>query len=329
MFNLKDFLPHFESLAKKYLGSPNMVELESLMRPLRNGEEEFSLKHIKIIKDEEGKNWKFLWFWKIPEIDERTLSGLRDAFKRLKPIDRAVIGKLKEAVGDIEVVSCILRFADPDNYAILSPPVENLLNIKGKDHVEKYLNYLHDLKLLKDEYEFDRMADVDKALWTLARILNSNTLRYQPPYDELYDSYKSSPNLVKKIMASNSLKTIFEDEPILVAELLLEREHVVSAMIAGRLLELKVKKLCEANTIKLQKKTKKGPTNKKMYELLEDLRFKRIISETERSELKTCWDIRCRCTHEDDDEGRTSILPSRGDVEKMVKKIRDFLDDYE
>lgn len=324
-FNLKDLLPHFEGLAEQYLGSPNMAALENIMSPVRDGSEDLSLAHIKAIRDEERKYWNFLWFWEIPEIEESKLASANKMLKKLKPRNRQLIKELYDIFKNIEVVSCILRFIDPENYAIISPPVENLLNIKGKDHVEKYINYLTDLRQLKDNYEFERMADVDMALWALARILNSHELRHKYPFKEFYDSYKHTYNLVKEIMAKNSFFSLFDEEPILVAELLSNSDHIVSGIMAGRLLELAIKKLAEENNIKLKVKMKHRDRDKTLSELLDELKLRKVIKERNCSELKECWDIRCRCVHEDEDNEKRSELPSQGEVKKMVRIIRKFL----
>jgi hypothetical protein len=73
----------------------------------------------------------------------------------------------------IEVVSVILRFVDPQNYAIISPPVEKFFSLQPKeDHVEYYLNYLNLLKKTAKHYQLPRgLADVDMGIWSLSFLL--------------------------------------------------------------------------------------------------------------------------------------------------------------
>lgn len=73
----------------------------------------------------------------------------------------------------IEVVSIILRFVDPQNYAIISPPVEKFFSLQPKeDHVEYYVSYLNLLEKTSKHFRSPtRLADVDMALWCLSFLL--------------------------------------------------------------------------------------------------------------------------------------------------------------
>lgn len=82
--------------------------------------------------------------------------------------ERQAIRELLEEIKHIELVSIILRFIRPDQYGILSPPVERVLNVRwGSDAVETYVNYLRDLRAIRREVGFSRVADADMALWVL------------------------------------------------------------------------------------------------------------------------------------------------------------------
>ena len=78
-----------------------------------------------------------------------------------------LIGELLHAFKAIELVSIILRFIRPEKYAIFSTPTEMLLEIRRGSPVETYVNYLTDLRLIQKRYGFERVADVDMALWVL------------------------------------------------------------------------------------------------------------------------------------------------------------------
>ncbi|GAJ03581.1 unnamed protein product, partial [marine sediment metagenome] len=217
------------------------------------GKEELSLRHLKAIRDD----WAFLTWWKMPPIKQEDLEYLKGVFVDLGPQDKRIISKLYDLLKNIEIVSCILRFIDPQNYGILSPPVENILNVKGKHQIEKYTNYLEDLKELKEEYNFERIADVDMALWALANIMNYSELKHHPTYSSIYNEYEQTANPVKKIMARNSLEQIKEEKPLYKAELFFDSDFVTAGLIAGRVLDLFVKELCDENGIKRIERTKK------------------------------------------------------------------------
>ncbi|GAH54918.1 unnamed protein product, partial [marine sediment metagenome] len=231
-FNLKAVFKYFPSISEVYLGKPKMKELEDIFKPLKDREEAFSLEHLKILIDEENRYWKFLDWWKMPGVKEKELEDLKYIFNKLKKNDELVIGKLYAVLKNIEIVSCILRFVDSNNYGILSSPVECLLYVKGIDPEEKYLLYLENLDELKKEYQFARIADVDMALWTLARILNSSSLKDVPKYKKIYELYKNKPNAVKRIMARNALEHIWEEKSYLqISYLFLETDYVIAGLI--------------------------------------------------------------------------------------------------
>lgn len=62
----------------------------------------------------------------------------------------------------------VLRFVVPKHYGILSSPVEHALGIQpAAESIDRYLNYVKDLRLIRDARGFDTAAQVDQALWTL------------------------------------------------------------------------------------------------------------------------------------------------------------------
>ena len=320
-FDLREVLQYFETLAEKeFCMVPKMKELETLMEPIREGKAKLTIDHIKTIKDEDEKYWPFLRFWNIPEIKESQLSTINEALKNKKAGIKQLISAFFDVFKHIEVVSCFLRFIDPKNFAIMSPPVENLINTRGKDYVEKYCNYLEDLRELMEDYNFNRLADVDMSLWALARILNSQDLHYIPPYSEIYNSYKNSYNSVKRIMAKNSLSNLMEEEPILLAEVIFDSDYILSGLIAGRILELSIKALCKENQIKTKlRKSKDQVEFIRCIGLLDRLKSKKVITAGEDQELGFCWQIRNKCLHE------VEKLPSKEEVKKMVKTIKKFI----
>lgn len=90
-------------------------------------------------------------FWNLPGSNEpETVRGLLHIFK------------------SIELVSIILRFVRPEHYAIYSAPIQHMLDIRhGRDLVQTYLAYLENLRELKSHHYFERVADMDMALWVL------------------------------------------------------------------------------------------------------------------------------------------------------------------
>lgn len=323
-FNLKTMLKYFPNISEVYLGKPKMKELEDIFKPLKDREEAFSLEHLKILIDEENRYWKFLYWWKMPGVKEKELEDLKYIFNKLKKNDGLVIGKLYDVLKNIEIVSCILRFVDPNNYGILSSPVECLLYVKGKEPEEKYLLYLENLDELKKEYQFTRIADVDMALWTLARILNSSSLKDVPKYKKIYELYKNKPNAVKRIMARNALEHIWEEKSYLqISYLFLETDHMIAGLIIGRQLERFVKKLCKRNDIPLVERDINGNEKKvSIKKLAYELADGGHITKEEKFSIHNWWEIRCDLAHE------FKMKSTYNEVERMIEGINIFINKY-
>jgi hypothetical protein len=321
-FDLKVVGEYFSEVGKIYLGNPQMDDLEEIFKAIREGREELTVHHIRALRDEENKYWSFLNWWRMPEINENELLILRGAFVGLKREDKILVKKLFDILKNIEIVSCILRFIDPKNYGILSSPVESLLNIKGDNPVEKYLHYIENLWELKDHYKFKRNADVDMALWTLARILNSSRLKEIPRFREIHERYRYYPNHVKKLMARNSLEQIWEEKRYIdIAELFLETDPIVAGVLAGRELERFIKSLCVKHNIDI---TRVGRSGFEEYisppGLAKKLSKKGFITYEEADMIRDLWETRCDLTH----ELKTSSNYSQ--IKKLIDWITDFID---
>ncbi len=323
-FNLKTVGKYFPNISELYLGKPKMKELEDIFKPIKNGEEAFSIEHLKIMIDKENRYWKFIDWWGIPEIKNEEMEKLIYVFEDLKQRDESVIKRLFKLLGNIEMVSCILRFVDPINYGILSSPVECLLNVKGEAPKEKYLLYLENLDELKKEYQFTRIADVDMALWTLARILYSSSLKDVPEYEKIYELYKNKPNAVKRIMARNALEHIWEEKSYLhISDLFLETDYVIAGLIAGRQLELFVKKLCKQNDISLEELDIKSNEKKvSIKKLANELAKGGYITREGKFSIYDWWEIRCDLAHE------FKMKSTCNKVERMIEGINIFINKY-
>ncbi len=131
----------------------------------------------------------------------------RGLFKDLTKNERRVISVLYSIFKNIEVTSVILRFIDPENYGIISPPVRCALRLPAKDnYVDEYLDYLSILRMYAAEYSFITVADADIALWTLVeRCLRDkgpeceNFKRYQERMISIEEEYIRKSQLFKKM----------------------------------------------------------------------------------------------------------------------------------
>jgi len=314
-----DFLEIGEAAEDKLL---RLSEIEDLLEPVRIGRERFSRKHLEIIKDPEEHYWKFLAWWKIPDMDEAQYDLIGDSLAKLDPNKKTAVFRLNNVVKNIEIVSCILRFVDPVHYGILSPPVETLLGVKGESSEQKYFNYLENLRDLQREYCFTRLADVDMALWALSCILNRSELRQIPKFKDFYEQYRNSVNPIKLLMARNSLKEIWTEKRYLnIAELFLETDHKVAGILASRDLERMVKGTCVNQGIELYKETL-APKHKRepreFMTLAEDLSKENDFIKSYLSDIRKWRRLRADLLHEVD------IDVAYEDIVDMIKGMKEL-----
>jgi len=326
-FNLKDYLPYFIKVGERRFGL--IVDFDSLEKAfvhLRTKKEQFSVKHLDLLQ----KDYAFMKWWKIPSLDQGEYKEIQDAMASLKPRDKEGIFCIYDKIKNIEVVSCILRVIDPDNYAVMTPPVENLLNSQGRHQVDKYMNFLGDLEVLKEVYEFTRIADVDKALWTLANITNDPSLRYSSEeYRDLYDRYQDSVNRVKVIKAKNALKPILEGRSSYLdfAIQSIDVDYELAGIFAGKEFESLIKRMCEDNDIK----TKWRGTGKhmKMHHLFNKLVEKHVIKPSDIAIFDGWRNTRNESIHEDNlfkDDEEERVLKQK--ITEMIEGLKQLQSDY-
>jgi len=320
-FNLRKVLRFFVETGQRTQHKTLRLDLiEERMAVVKNGLEDFSIEHLKVIKDEEEEYWRFLRWWKLPEIEDEVFDDFTGELVDLEPNDSAVILNLFKALKNIEIVSCVLRFICPEHYGILSPPVENLLNVRGKDPVEKYMNYLDNLAELKEEYNFARIADVDMALWTLANILNYSDLRADPKFRQIYDQYILKSNPIKRIMARNSLEDIWQEKSYLsIGDLFLDTDYVVAGILARRELEKFVKKICKKYGI-AEIDRDVGP--RKFCDLVNDIGHKGLIGNEDRLLMRKLYGLGSQLVH-----GRENRV-SKVQVKDMLVETSQLLENY-
>jgi len=150
----------------------DMAEIEN---KLSNVKEDDCFDRKDLLKITDTKEWDYKKFW--PDLLtaihlDQPITGI---FKLGWEERKKTISEIYKRFLHIEVVSVILRFVDPQNFAILSPPVEKFFSLQPKDdHVEYYTNYLNLLRKTSKHFQSPkRLADVDMALWCLYHFLKN------------------------------------------------------------------------------------------------------------------------------------------------------------
>jgi hypothetical protein len=158
----------FKKITKKKSGKEQDLEIiEKRLQHLRkNGA--LSYEDLINIKDEYAWPFNEYWMWPCREQIETKLRKTDGWFKNLPEDEEKVIDGLNNIFKNISLVSIVLRFIHPEHYAIYSrPPLKILRSERGGDDVDEYLNYVKDLRILRDSFKVTKTSEVDMIVWAI------------------------------------------------------------------------------------------------------------------------------------------------------------------
>lgn len=147
--------------------------------------------------------------------------------------DREIVKNLLDVFLQIEPVSMVLRFARPKQFGIYSSPVAELLGIRPRrKKTATYAAYLKSLRELRDARGFERIADVEMALWGVQVGVVEDRLEGDEP-KALLEAFARDVSL-RQIHARNLTVQLFSETPKLkLAEALLTTNVPLAGQIAG------------------------------------------------------------------------------------------------
>ena len=162
--------------------------------------------------------WGGEQFWQWPsrkEFNERrglTPIALGDTDDNREK-EKITIEELLRVFRHIEPVSVVMRFLAPDRFGILSPPVEKLLEVSpSSSPPEKYLSYVEDLRVIKNKRKFERVADVDMAIWTLQQVMDHpDRLNKVVAEGEGWRKAYENDRLLREIRVRNLTRSLFRN----------------------------------------------------------------------------------------------------------------------
>lgn len=163
---------------------------------------------------------------------ERALKA-EDWYRRWQELRKhEIVRKLFAAYRQIEPVSMLLRFICPERYGIYSSPVAHVLGIRPRrTQTATYEAYLESLRALRDTRHFERIADVEMALWALQLGVVDGLLKGRER--GLETSYKRDSAL-RQMQAGNLTAQLFSERSKLdLAEALLTTNSALAGQIAG------------------------------------------------------------------------------------------------
>lgn len=169
--NREDYRKLFDEVARlKYGIDVNFLPIESELGKLRNGGA-LTYDHLEAIANDNLWPFSQYWRWPVKEQIKKELEKTKDWFVDLPKGEGQVVTDLLNIFKEISLVSVILRFVAPEHYGIYSrPPLKVLQVERGKDDIEEYLNYLEELRFIKEIYKGIRVADVDMMVWAVAHL---------------------------------------------------------------------------------------------------------------------------------------------------------------
>ena len=164
------------------------------------------------------------WYRQWQDLSERKLvTGLFGVFRQIEP------------------VSMVLRFWNPECYGIMSSPVATILGVRPERRPQtSYSTYLESLRKIGKERGFKHAADVEMALWVLqVGVLDGVLPREQA--DPLKRRYRRDAAL-RQLATHNLTADLFARKKLDVAEALLATKVEVAGQLAGVEFELRVGK---------------------------------------------------------------------------------------
>lgn len=251
-------------------------------------------KLLNIAKD----HWWFAEYWDIPRGGNDSLSVQFRFCDLDEKNEGAVIQELLSSFRHIELVSILLRLVRPDQYGILSPPVQRILNVSwGSDAAETYVNYLQNLREIRRKIGFNRVADADMALW----VLHAKVFGGEQGGRELREYYDNDEHLLK-LRAENIMRP-FQAIPLLPLAMAMEsRRSDMAAVTACYLFEVAVRE-------KARSVGEAYGGGIKLSEVLDGLRSQIGIKR---------WRLMKRIR---DNLFHKNIRPSRSEVQDLLKEI--------
>ncbi len=226
---LHDCFEAFGEVTKEKYGTAyHYAAIELDVAPLRNRR---PLTYEDLRYFESPRNWEFRTWWVFPPEHHVTSELKRREFNfwRLPEKEQSLIESLLDVFKFIELVSIILRFVRPEHYGIISPPVERILESRrGSNAVETYLNYIEDLRKIKEHYHFERVADADMALWVLHERCFGST-----PDEATRKEYRKD-SFIRELQAKNLMEHFLADSTYAqLARSLLPTNHILAGQLGG------------------------------------------------------------------------------------------------
>ena len=292
---LKKCLSQFREVTEKKYGTPcDFALVETSVAPLGH-QRPLTYEELRVFESPDQ-----VWFqkhWVLPP-ERHVTRGLKDRsfdFRRLPNEEADLIASLLGVFKSIELVSIILRFVKPENYGIISPPVEKILDVRRKSGaVKTYLNYLKDLRSVRRHYHFERTADADMALWVLHERFSGI------PDNPIWKAYETDPFMLR-LRAKNLMDHFLTSVPDAeLANSLVETNLKLAAQIAGIAFERMVRR-------QVPRGRQENWDNMDLSSLIEELCSRGFIDRHTREKWHEARRIRNKAIHDEAEPPRPKV----------------------
>lgn len=215
-FDLKKCIECAEQAFKQKFGRmPQFEVLEKKFGNLKGTNKALSYSQIKNLT--KRKYWDFEDYWTVPgwRIIRKRLKETKGIFIDLPNDERNATNVLFKIFKNIEVVSIILRFVDPQNFGIISPPVRYAIEqAPSENYLDEYLDYISILRSYAREYSFQNVADTEVAIWSLVeKCINqqgSSCPNFEQYQEKLIENEEN--NIKKSLYCKNLIDDLREKE---------------------------------------------------------------------------------------------------------------------
>jgi hypothetical protein len=232
--------------------------------------------------------------WNLPRKEEEVIEKLLIVFRQINP------------------VSVLLRLLHPADYGIYSAPVLEILETRReltfqgalKSTPKIYMTYLENLRGLAAERGFERVADVETAIWALYE----GVLRRRLPGTEHLERAFWDDRGLRAIRVRNLVNDLLnKTPPEQLADSLLEVDRLRSAQFAGLEFEKRVRHFAELNDAYYDDENC-------LYDVVERLVRERLIDSTQAGFWHKARKVRNKAAH-----GR---IPQDVDVRFLLQELR-------
>ena len=235
---------HGELTEIRYGRLQNLFKIEDEIANVRSCRQ-LTYDDVEAIRNSKTWNADQFGYWPSRSEVESALESKEWKFQALPDGEDEAIEELLAVFHQIELVSVILRFAVPEHYGIMSPPVERVLGIGPfRRHSEKYRAYLKNLREIRDAKDFRSAAGVDMALWVLQiGVLDDDLLKRSRPGEDFESLRRGFANdsKLREIRVGNLARQFLSDDEnavcrlsrVALSEALLPTDFVLAGQIAG------------------------------------------------------------------------------------------------